>query len=215
MADPAGAYGHVQWNGGGGAFGGHNLFWYNGSLHVAMTNDVGYQYKIQSGDSIYAAKDMYVGQDLYVKRNIISNSIASGYVFPMWEQQSGSWVMANKTAADFRTALSVYAKSETYSRTESDLRYFAAAQITNYYTKAETYGVADLYTKSQVYTKSEVNAMLAAYCTIVEINSLLENYAQASHTHGITVASDGAHSHGGTVTTEDAHTHGASCTTPV
>lgn len=215
MANPGGAYGHVQWNDGGGNFGGHNLFWYNGKLHVGMTGDVGDQYKIQSGDSLYSKNDMFVGRDLYVKERIVSNSIASGAIFPVWEQSSGSWVMTNKTAADYRTAISVYSKAETYSKTEADLRYLAASQITNYYTKSETYGVDNLYTKSQVYTKAEVNAMLTAYCTIVEINSLLENYAQASHVHGITVSPDGAHSHGGTVTTEEAHSHAASCTTPV
>lgn len=215
MANPGGAYGNVQWNNGGGNFGGEASFWYNGSLHVAMTNDVGVGYKIQSGASMYARRDMYIGQDLIVCRQIQSSNIVSGQIFPVWEQVSGVWTMVNKTAADFRTALGVYGKGDTYSRSEMDNRYLAASQITNYYTKSETYGIADLYTKSQVYTKAEVNALLTQYCTTAEINSTLENYALLTHTHNVVLSPAGTHTHGGAVTEEAAHTHDASVSTAV
>lgn len=215
MAAPGGAYGNVQWNNGGGNFGGEATFYYNGKLHVGMTNDVGDQYKIQSGNSIYAAKDLYIGQDLIVRRQIQSLNIVSGQIFPVWEQISGAWTMVNKTGSDFRTAISVYGKSDTYSRSESDNRYLAASAISNYYTKAETYGIADLYNKTQVYTKAEINAMLLQYCTIDEVNQLLAGKAQQSHSHSISVSYAGSHSHSGSVPTTDAHYHTASATTPV
>lgn len=215
MGVPGGSYGHVQWNNSGGNFGGEANFWYNGSLHVAMTNDVGANYKIQSGESIYTAQQLYVGENVHVVRNIRQENRVAGSIFPMWSYSATPpSTLSSNTAANQRTALNAYSTSEVYTRAEGDSRYQRSAFMSSYYRKTETLPRTNVYARSEVYTRAEINALLAGYIARSVFSSYLTSYAKApgvldvtGHIHTISISTSDVHDHNGDTTPESGHSH--------
>jgi len=207
MGTPGGFYGHVQWNNGGDTFGGHNLFWYDGKLHVGMTNDVGVQYVIQSGDSMYTANDLFLGRNITVVSKIRRTTAVAGTIYPIWVYGATGSVLTDYTNAGFRTAGNIYAKADVYTRAEMDTRYQRSALMSSYYTKTQTLPRSSVYTRADVYTKAEFLALLAGYIARNVALDTLASYASATHRHVIDLDPNDTHDHNGDTTSQSGHDH--------
>jgi len=205
-----------RWHAGGTNFGGEANFRYNGTLFVASpTADAGVQYRIQSGDSIYAAKDLYLGQNIRVVRKIRRTTAVAGTVYPIWVYGAGGSVLTDYTNTNFRTTANVYAKAEVYTRAEMDSRYQQAAFISNYYRKTETLPRTSVYTRTDVYTKAEFLALLAGYIARNVATATVSLYAGVAHRHGVDLDPNDVHDHNGDTTSESGHDHIVTVSGPV